>query len=77
MFSNEAEIPTIFMMTSNGENTFGLHGLYTLFQRCQVYYRTPTGVFGHESCIDDFLYRPKLVNNSYCGCELFTFTDAL
>ena len=41
------------------------------------YYRTPTDVIDHETFTDNFLYRPKLVNNSFCGCELFTFTDAL
>ena len=40
-------------------------------------YRTPTGVIDHATCTDYFLYRPKLVNNSFCGCELFTCTVAL
>ena len=40
-------------------------------------YRTATGVIDHETCTDNFLYRPKLVNNSFCGCELFTLTYAL
>ena len=31
-------------------------------------YRTLTGVIDHETCTDNFLYRPKPVN----GCELFT-----
>ena len=26
------------------------------------YYRTPTGVIDHETCTDNFLYRPKLAN---------------
>ena len=41
-------------------------------------YRTPTGVIAHETCTDNFLYRPKHVNNSFSGCEIFTLnTDAL
>ena len=26
---------------------------------CHIYYRTPTGVIDHETCTDNFLYRPK------------------
>ena len=37
-----------------------------------TYYRTPTGVIDHETCTDNFLYRPKHVNNSFSVCELFT-----
>ena len=36
-------------------------------------YRTPTGVIDYETCTDNFLYRPKHVNNSFSGCESFTF----
>ena len=39
------------------------------FHEC---YRTPTGVIDHKTCTDNFLYRPKLVNNSFCGCDFLT-----
>ena len=35
-------------------------------------YRTPTGVIDHQTCTDNFLYRPKHYLGYYLG-----YTDAL